>query len=149
MFSGSSARDAGSTSGYMAPELFPEDARLSKEADMYAFGMVVYEAITGAHPFGRRRVEELFLLTTRGIRPNKPEDPIAIGFGEGTWEFAERCWDRDWGRRPTAREALEHFKRVAKTSTVVDPGSTIPVNEVAGSPESYCECHALYTVSPL
>jgi serine/threonine protein kinase len=141
----------------MAPELFPEGARPSEEADMYAFGIVVYEVITGARPFGRRRVEELFLLTTRGVRPNRPEDPIAIGFGEGTWEFAERCWDRDWGRRPTAREALEHFKHIAKTSTVIEPGPMIPANGASNeassrmdsSARSYCKCHEPSTGSLL
>jgi hypothetical protein len=139
----------------MAPELLPKGAKPSKEADMYAFGITVYEVITGARPFGRHRAEELPILTARGIRPNKPEDPMAIGFGGGTWEFAERCWDGNWEHRPTAKEALEHFKRVAKTSTVVDPGSTIPVDEAAGeapsdsSSEGHCECRGLYTVSPL
>jgi serine/threonine protein kinase len=141
----------------MAPELFPEGAKSSKEADMYAFGMVVYEVVTGARPFGCHRIGELFLLTTRGVRPNRPEDPAAIGFGEGTWEFIERCWDRNWGRRPTAREALEHFKHVAKTSTIVEPGSLISAHGTAnetssgtvGSTRSFCECRGPSTASPL
>jgi serine/threonine protein kinase len=99
----------------MPPELFSENSKVSKEADMYAFGIVVYEVVTGAYPFERRRTDEL---------PNKPGDPVAIGFGEGTWEFAERCW-RKRELRPTAGEALEHFKRVARDSKVVGP-SPIP-----------------------
>ena len=113
--------------------------------------------VTGARPFGCHRIGELFLLTTRGVRPNRPEDPIAIGFGEGTWEFIERCWNRDWGQRPTAREALEHFKHVAKTSAIVEPGSLISshgtANEASsgtdGSTRSFCECRGPSTASPL
>ena len=124
---------------------------------MYAFGMVVYEVVTGIRPFGQRRVVELVTHTTRGGRPNKPEDPVAVGFGQGTWEFAEQCWDEDRERRPTAREALEHFEHVAKTSTVVNPGPTIPGHRAAGeassrldtSSNTYCECRGNYTVSPL
>ena len=121
----------GGTFGYMAPELFSENAQASIEADMYAFGMVVYEVITGTPPFARRKMVELPMLTIQGSRPLRPGDPVPIGFGQGTWEFAERCWDGDPNRRPTASAALEHFERVSRTSTVVDPGPTIPVDEPA------------------
>ena len=147
---------AGGTLGYIAPELFSEGAEASKEADIYAFGMVVYEVITGTRPFGRRRVIELPLHTARGGRPIRPEDPEAVGFGQGTWEFTERCWDGSQERRPTAREALEHFERVAKTSMVVKPGPTIPGHGAADeepsksdSTSNYCERRGHHTVSPL
>ena len=143
----------GGTFGYMAPELFFEGAFLSKRADMYAFGMVIYEVITGTLPLRRHKVPDLQFTT---VKPDKPEDPVAIGFGQGTWEFAERCWDENPERRPTAREALEHFEGVAKTSTVVDPGPTIRGGEVVGEAPSmldggsrgYCECHGPDTLFP-
>jgi len=140
----------------MAPELFAASAKPSKEADMYAFGMVVYEVVTGARPFGQRRALELLLPTIQGARPNKPENPVAVGFGQGTWELAEKCWDGDRGRRPAAGEALEHFRCVAKTSKVVGPGPTIPgYGATSGAPSrlesssiNYCEFYRPLTVSP-
>jgi len=75
----------------MAPVLFSEDAKPSAEADMYAFGMVVYEVITGARPYGQRMLTEIPALTVHGLRPSRPEDPTPIGFGQGTWEFVRRC----------------------------------------------------------
>ena len=39
------------------------DAEPSKEVDMYAFGTVVYEVITGAHPYGERKLVEIPVLT--------------------------------------------------------------------------------------
>ena len=147
---------AGGTFGYMAPELFSEAPVPSKEADMYAFGMVIYEVITGARPFGQRRMQELLLLNSGGVKPNRPEEPVAIGFGQGTWEFAERCWDENPERRPTAREASEHFECVSRTSTIVDPGPTIRDNEADGAPSrpdsgsrGYSECHEPDLVSSL
>ena len=62
--------------GYMAPELFSNDPELSKETVMYAFGMVIYEVVTGARPLGQRRMTELLLLNARDTRPNRPEDLI-------------------------------------------------------------------------
>ena len=141
------------TFGYMAPEMCSEGVKPSLETDMYAFGMVVYEVITGADPFGRRTIE-LPMYTIRGGRPQRPEDPVAAGFGQGTWEFVEECWDENWERRPTARETLEHFEHVAKTSMVVDPGRTIP-DKVLSESESdddsydYSECHSPDSISPL
>jgi len=118
----------------MAPELFSEDAKPSTEADMYAFGMVVYEVITGARPYGQRKLMEIPALTIHGLKPSRPEDPMPIGFGQGTWEFAERCWDGNRTQRPLARAALEHFERVAKSSTIVDPGPTIRIQPTGGAP---------------
>jgi serine/threonine protein kinase len=139
--------------GYMAPELFSEDVQASKEADMYAFGMMVYEVIAGASPFAHRKLVEL-LAFSQGSRPPRPEEPVAIGFDQGTWEFAERCWDKDPKQRPTAREALEHFERVARTSKVVDPGPTMSIHEpiysgVGGSSRGFCECNHRYSASVL
>ena len=141
----------------MAPELFSEDAKPSTEADMYAFGMVVYEVITGARPYGQRKLLEIPVLTVRGLRPSRPEDPMPVGFGQGTWEFAERCWDENQTQRPSARAALEHFERVAKTSTVVDPGPTIRIRGPAGeatsrlenSSRNFCEYRGSSTAPPL
>jgi len=141
----------------MAPELFSEDAEPSTEADMYAFGIVVYEVITGARPYGQRKLMEIPVLTVHGFRPSRPEDPMPIGFGQGTWEFAERCWDENRTQRPLARAALEHFERVAKTSTIVDPGPTIRIRGLAGgapsrlenSSRNLCEYRRPSTVSPL
>ena len=137
---------AGGTPGYMASELFDRGARVSKEADMYAFGMLVYEVITGSRPFGHHRVCDLSMLTTRGSRPPRPEDPVAVGFGQEMWDFVEKCWDNNPKLRPSATEVLDHFRRAAMTSTDVDPGPTVPIREPPDTrPESsfikLCECN--------
>ena len=136
---------AGGTFDHMAPELFSQDARASKQADMFAFGMVVYEVIAGTSPFRRHRMTETPALILQGRRPPKPEYPAAIGFGQGTWGFAERCWDEDPARRPTARNSLEHFEHAAIYSKDVDPGPKVPVPEPVhprpgSSSKNLCEC---------
>ena len=138
----------------MAPELYLDGARASKEADMYAFGMVVYEVITGTRPFGDRKVVELPALTAQGWRPPMPEDPVATGFCQGTWELVERCWDEHPEQRPTVGQAVEHFERAARTSTVVDPSPT-PVSieivdpRLEDSAKNLCQCHNPLCVSIL
>ena len=68
----------------MVPELFSTDAEPSKEVDMYAFGMVVYEVITGARPYGKFKLTEIPVLTVQGMRPSKPDDLMPAGFEQGT-----------------------------------------------------------------
>ena len=119
---------AGGAFGYMTPELFNGGARTSK-ADMYAFGMLVYEVITGARLFEHHWAFALPTLDVRGSRPPRPEDPVSIGFSQGTWDFVERCWDENPELRPSAAEALDHFRRAARTSTDVGPGPTVPIHE--------------------
>ena len=122
---------------HIAPELlYPEkfglrDGRVSKQADIYAFGMVVYEVLTGCAPFGRegRRIAELIMRVVEGARPSKPEGAEDAGFGRGTWELVNQCWDGDRDGRPIVEDVYKHFQRVARTSTVIPPG---PVTKPSG-----------------
>lgn len=109
----------------LLPEEFGLDGRVSKQADIYAFGMVVYEVLTGRIPFAGegRGFAEIVLRVMKGRRPSKPENAEGIGFGKGTWKLVERCWEEDRERRPTVDDVSKHFKRVARTSEVVPPGS--------------------------
>ena len=98
---------------------------------MYAFGMMVYQVIAGTQPYKLRKPWEILRLTIQGSRPSRPEAPVPAGFDHGTWEFAERCWDENPTQRPWARTALDHFERVARTSTVVDPSPALWVQDGA------------------
>ena len=124
----------GSISFHRAPELiYPEmfglcTSRISKQADIYAFGMVIYEVLTRRCPFGAEGFSYLQIAShvLGGGRPRKPEKVGDIGFGGGTWELVQQCWHRDRGERPTVENVSEYFQRVAGTSSTVPPGSTIP-----------------------
>ena len=139
------------TLSHMAPELlYPEKfdlfgCNVSKQADIYAFGMVVYEVLTGYHPFGAEKFRgpEIILRVLDGKRPRKPEKVGNIGFGGGTWELVQQCWHQDREERPTVEKISEHFQRVARTSLAVPPGPTMPVFEAealaASEPDSPTE----------
>ena len=132
-----SADEEKGTWTHMAPELlFPKkfglrDGRVSKQADVYAFGMVVYEVLTGCPPFGKegRRFAEVTLRIIKGERPNKPENTQDTGFGGGTWKLVEKCWNGNRDKRPTVEDICNHFRHVARTSTVLPPGSIKLVRE--------------------
>ena len=126
------------TWSHMAPELlFPTkfgllDGRVSKQADIYAFGVVVYEVLVGRTPFGGEGhpITAILMMIMEGKRANKPENADAIGFGTGTWELVQRCWHQNRDKRPAVEDIRKHFQRVARTSTVVPPGSATLAREV-------------------
>ena len=47
------------TPGYMAPEQFKDPTSVDVRADIYAFGVVLFEMITGKLPFAGRSLDEL------------------------------------------------------------------------------------------
>jgi len=119
----------GGTPAFMAPELLcptkfnESSSRPTQPADIYAFGIVIYEVLTGLQPFYEKKWtnHELLFHMMGGARPKKPADAEKIGFGDGTWELVEECWIAEPTRRPTIDQVLVHLKRVAAYSKVVGP----------------------------
>jgi serine/threonine protein kinase len=113
----------------MAPELLSPkkfnqtSAQPTKPADVYAFGMVILEALTGLQPFFNEdwQIFEMVLHVIEGRRPTKPDDAGEIGLGEGTWELVEECWTKEPKGRPTIDRVLAHLTRVATSSTAAGP----------------------------
>jgi TolB-like protein len=70
------------TPGYMAPEQTHGDADIDHRADLYALGVVAYEALAGAHPFGARTPDE-FVAAHRSEIPTpidarRPDVPASL-----------------------------------------------------------------------
>ena len=138
---------AGGTPLYMAPELLNPDkygeknSRPTKPADIYAFGMVIYEVLTGFDPFYDQNFGTIQLIcrVVDGLRPTKPNNAKYIGFGSGTWELVKECWKVQSKRRPTVKRVLAHLAGVATSSATVGPILKTPRNDIANSlnPNSY------------
>ena len=109
----------GGTYLYMSPELLDpgdfggESARPTQPADIYAFGMVIYEVLTGSNPFHGYNMGmfQLMGLVMKGGRPKEPSNAGEIGFGSGTWELVKECWRDQPTGRPTIERVLAHLVR--------------------------------------
>jgi len=115
-----SAQMEGSTMVFMAPELLVprefqrEDAIPTPQADIYAFGMVIFQVLTGEIPFRGVQLGELICSVVRDKRwPDKPKDASAIGFSDPLWSFVQRCWDGDAKLRPDVGEVVTHVWEAA------------------------------------
>ncbi|KAF9781211.1 kinase-like domain-containing protein [Thelephora terrestris] len=127
----------GGTPPYMAPELIRPSmfglsgSEASREGDIFAFGMAIYEVVTGVRPFSLegKRVQELIFAVTEGERPKKPENAEAIGFGNGIWNLVEKCWSQDRKQRPSTRDVRLRLTFAASTSSSAPPGPRVAVSQ--------------------
>jgi len=55
---------------YMAPEQVRNAAQVDARADLWAFGVVAFECLTGRPPFSAASIEELFDRILRGLHPS-------------------------------------------------------------------------------
>lgn len=83
---------------YMAPEVL-KSGHASKAADVYAYGLILYELFTGRQPFDTAPRAGFFERVKSGLRPEIPDDMHA-----GAADLARRCWAPDPASRPTFAE---------------------------------------------
>lgn len=109
------------TYNYMAPEVFTgrdlDSPRKAKAADIFSFGLVIYEMLTLRTPWKRRPMMEVFESVLKGERPAWPT-PDDVDFrgpiAKDLKDIVERCWRHDSSLRPNAEgvfEALERFNQ--------------------------------------
>ena len=87
---------------YMAPEIF-QGKKYTEKSDIYSFGMIMWEVMTGRRPFWDRNHDaDLIIEILDGLRP-----PIVTNAPEGYIELMKRCWHPDPEKRPAA---WEHYR---------------------------------------
>lgn len=124
------------TIAFMAPELLlPEKFGIkkavpSKEADIYALGMTVYQVLTGNWPFFPRREGEVVHAVILGERPPKPGNAEEIGMTEDLWHLMEACWRENRKVRPAIAEVLSKFYDITGEGKTID--STVGEFSVLG-----------------
>lgn len=97
---------------YMAPELVDGSRHAHPTADVWSFGVIAYELLTGALPFSvppvvrAFRKEPIEIPSLAGLRPDLPRPVAAI---------ITRCLHLDRGQRPLAREIHETLDAIADT----------------------------------
>lgn len=96
---------------YLPPEFFT-DYQYTKQSDVYAFSMIMYEILTGEKPFGNYDFTKIVKKVSQNHRP-KINSKISKSFQN----LIEKCWDQDPNNRPTFDQIVDQLKNDASFIT--------------------------------
>ena len=106
---------------YMAPEQVTS-IDVSDKADVYAYGIVMFELFTGTKPFKAENVHEVFFKIL-----NEPLDPaplIEAQVPTSIVELVKRCTEKDQTKRPENFDVIiRELETVLKTMETGDAGT--------------------------
>jgi serine/threonine protein kinase len=97
---------------YMAPELAFDSHALSPAADIFGFGVMAYELLSGRRPFAR--APSLERLEGRSIRPPAPLSLARLDVDPDLAEQIDACLSFEPTARPTAAALAERFERALR-----------------------------------
>lgn len=122
------------TPGYLAPETIRGDGQ-DERGDVFALGVVLYQALTGDIPFKGKEAHDLLLstLNDRVPAPSRRSTAVPLDVDAMVAELLEK--DRA-KRTPSAKEAAMRLERIARVHAWVWSPSVMPAQEAARDSEA-------------
>ncbi|KAJ6551298.1 kinase-like domain-containing protein [Mycena capillaripes] len=110
-FTHSTANTRAGTVRYQAPELLRAKSQNHFGSDVYAFGCVCYEIMTGKIPFHElpNDMAVILYIAVDGKRPSRPNSCSGTPALDSLWELVQNCWQESAEMRPTATQIVERL----------------------------------------
>ena len=94
------------TVSHMPPEVMGQEASFSFATDVYSYGILLFELMTGGKPFHGMAAYQVVEAVVQGNeRPAWPEDTDST-----IRDLAHRCVDKDPASRPSFSEIVEELR---------------------------------------
>ena len=97
----------------MAPEVI-ENKQYTLKADVYSYGIMVWEICTRRTPYEGKSPQEIALnVAVKKMRPDKNLIPIETP--NGLRELMEFCWDQDPNNRPNFEQIRSLLSKILES----------------------------------
>lgn len=120
------------TPQYMSPEQLKGEG-IGPQSDIYSFGVMFYEMLTGRKPYRAQTSDELFAAIL--YAPADPAPLAAKGVPEPLAEIVLRCLEKDPSKRPATFAEVEAALRPFAASGITDEGTLIRTATAVGERE--------------
>ena len=111
------------TPAYMSPEQVSGDPHLDHRSDIYSFGILAYEMITGATPFSGRTTQAM--LAAHAIVPPEPIEKHRPNLAPWLGEVIMRCLEKRPSDRPQTASEIAHLLQqsdeVSRSGQTIEP----------------------------
>jgi len=95
---------------WMAPEI--QQGELTKECDVWAWGMTALELLSGKQPFYTTPWPVFVLMNIMsGVLPER-KDYMSSDLGDEVWSLLQACWQMEPAKRPTIREVVARVETI-------------------------------------
>ncbi|OJA14098.1 hypothetical protein AZE42_10008 [Rhizopogon vesiculosus] len=101
---------AANSQRWLAPELSSDNAMLTTQSDIFAYGMTILEIMTHEVPWHTiHNTTHVVIKLSKGEMPPRPQDLAVItrGLDDNLWWLTRRCWSTTAEERPPTKEIQE------------------------------------------
>ena len=121
---------------YMAPEQASSDPQMDHRADIYAFGVLAYEVLTGVPPFTAPTAVQL--VSAHMTRPPDPLSRHRPGIPDALEDIVIRC---------LAKRPADRFQRADEIVARMDALLTGPLSEMIGTTEEHAVAPSKFRIA--